>query len=50
MVRILRCAQSHAELGAPGAYSEAVDRFLGSLGLPTSWTPPRQGDVDFSLF
>jgi acetyl esterase/lipase len=37
---VLPIAKSHAaidaELGAPGAYTEAVERFLRSLGLPTS--------------
>jgi acetyl esterase/lipase len=37
---VLPVAKSHAridaELGAPGAYTDAVDRFLASLGLPTS--------------
>ena len=37
---VVPVAKSHAkidaELGAPGAYTEAVDRFLASLGLPTT--------------
>jgi hypothetical protein len=37
---VLPVAKSHAaidaDLGAPGAYTEAVERFLRSLGIPTS--------------